>query len=147
MSGEDQFEIRIICDKRAHPAHKGRPWHVTALSPYETDDGTRAWTLSEREMEQRPDPLWYSVIPGYRLTDEPMRRPPFHYIESTDETPLASAGQEHERFELECRRCHAKVSAAGTTMFALLDKLQANGIRQVSLQMMGAYLRGAPGSA
>lgn len=131
---EEQFEIRIICDKRSHPAHKGRDWHVTALALYVLDDGNLVWLQSEREMSQRPDSLDYSVIPGYRLVGGPDRRPPVHFIESS--------GREHEsqRFEMTCRRCPSKVVAQGETVFKFLDKLQAAGIRQVSLQAMSDYL-------
>ena len=131
---EEQFEIRIICDKRAHPHHKGRDWHVTALAPYVLDDGNRVWLQSEREMNQRPDSLGYYVVPGHRLVGGPDRRPPVHFIESSD--------KEHDgqRFEMTCHRCPAKVVAQSETAFKFLDKLQAAGIRQVSLQAMSDYL-------
>ena len=141
MSGEDEFEIRIVCDKKAHPHHKGRDQHITALTPW-GEDGARTWLLSSREIERREDPLDYYVIPGYRLTDEPKRRPPVHSreIPRTDQDRAKGVMRSVWRYELECPRCGAKAGAQEQTMRVLLDKLQAAGIRQVSLRDLHEYL-------
>ena len=127
---EDQFTVRIVCDRSADPRHKGKEIHVTELGKKRNEKHLIEWQwyLSKREM---------SRIERHRgFTAE--RPNPFHdileaVIVTHDDPPKAIARHYRRRLELSCPKCDDDVNAREEVARFALDQLQQEGNRQITL--------------
>ncbi|MSS84540.1 hypothetical protein FYJ24_07140 [Actinomycetaceae bacterium WB03_NA08] len=145
---EEPYTIRIVCDMRSHPHHKGRDAHITELQFYDQDEIDRAnpWRYSERELSK-------SRKRRRGAQDRPLT---FDFGASTGPTRRSLNYMKHElpelegafrdgtitaaRYELECGRCGEKASARMETMNYCLNQLMQAGLHKIDLRTLGKKL-------
>lgn len=130
----DKYTVRITCDNRAHPKHKGKEIHITEFGrKYDNNDYPWPWRLSRKEIsrverhggfnEEHPDPLTHLVR-----------------AESYDGISPDVIYMQRQRIELTCPKCGAHVPTRDEVLRLVLDKLEENGIRKVALNHLGESL-------
>ena len=125
----DQYEIRIVCDMKAHPHHKGRPQHITkvAWSPLGNFREPGGWVTAFSELRKQYDP-------------DGSAKPRVRFPHSVQEEPIPgqasgeSRTYNRKRYELECPRCKYRVEARRETIARVLDLWRELGKTELSLQ-------------